>query len=507
MPIPGYFKNRTTPDVKGMSKSSIDTTLDRAQIINNGSINILYFGELDNYDVVINYGTISVAGESEDEFGVLLNGMPELLEIYEGGDNYRGLIDNDLESLADNEALIDNCVGGTISISGIMVNYKLFINHGSVEIVSEIRNGGILANDIINGTVDGDIICDFTEKIYESGTSIDYNGQLKLIIPEYSVYYTGEDTFEEEVETGFGDSVVTMTFATSDIEFGDYYYKAAEGNSYLIQEYELAKVVIRSDSESETDSSEVPVDYDEYWFDLFYGPDYPGIFSIIEMPLTDSWVDEPAVSKKYGEDPVITGTLQSGNSVDNLSVKYYSDADCENEIEDINSVNAGETIFVKIFYDGEDYPPFEYVKQVTIAKGDYDMSGVSFKDASKRYNRLPQHIEISGKLPVGADGSSPTVSYSGSAKTASDGPTRITASFSTTSPNYNAPRSMTAMLTIIGPDAPASPTYDDTGSSGSTAQNNDDDGGDKVDSVVVACIAAIASAAAIIVAIVFFRAH
>ena len=165
-------------------------------------------------------------------------------------------------------------------------------------------------------------------------------------------------------------------------------------------------------------------------------------------------------------------------------------------------------MYVKFGSEGNDqYAPFTQVEQVSIAKGDYDMSGVSFKDASKKYNRLPQHIEISGKLPVGADGSSPTVSYSGSAKTASDGPTRITATFSTTSQNYNAPRSMTAMLTIIGPDAPASPTYDDTGSSGSSSQSDSDDGGDKVDSVVVACIAAIASAAAIIVAIVFFRAH
>ena len=161
---------------------------------------------------------------------------------------------------------------------------------------------------------------------------------------------------------------------------------------------------------------------------------------------------------------------------------------------------------VDFIFDGpgvsEDHRSITLSSALTIEKADYDMSGVSFHSATKKYNRLPQHLEISGTLPTGADGIQVTVSYSGSATTAKDGPRTITAVFATESENYNVPASMTATLKIDGPAEPAPVDYD-SGSGKTTEKSKDDDDG--VSDAVIACIAAVAAAAAVIVAIVFFR--
>ncbi|MBE6528771.1 MAG: hypothetical protein E7Z64_06415 [Thermoplasmata archaeon] len=162
---------------------------------------------------------------------------------------------------------------------------------------------------------------------------------------------------------------------------------------------------------------------------------------------------------------------------------------------------------VDFIFDGpgvsEDHRSITLSSALTIEKADYDMSGVSFHNATKKYNRLPQHLEISGTLPTGADGIQVTVSYSGSAITARDGPRTITAVFATESENYNVPAPMTAVLTISEPANPPAPIDYDSGSGTTTEKKNDKD--DDIDPIVVACIAAVAAAAAIAVAIVFFR--
>ena len=82
----------------------------------------------------------------------------------------------------------------------------------------------------------------------------------------------------------------------------------------------------------------------------------------------------------------------------------------------------------------------------TVEKADYDMSGVTFANASKVYNGATQSVEISGVLPTGADGIKVTVSYSEGIKNV--GSKVINATFATESDNYNAPEAMTATLTV-----------------------------------------------------------
>ena len=88
---------------------------------------------------------------------------------------------------------------------------------------------------------------------------------------------------------------------------------------------------------------------------------------------------------------------------------------------------------------------------VTVEKADYDMTGVTFENASFKYDGTEKTITISGTLPTGADGIQVTVSYSGTNGTAltNAGSTEITATFATTSANYNVPEATkTATLTI-----------------------------------------------------------
>ena len=88
---------------------------------------------------------------------------------------------------------------------------------------------------------------------------------------------------------------------------------------------------------------------------------------------------------------------------------------------------------------------------VTVEKADYDMTGVTFENASFEYDGTEKTIMVSGTLPTGADDIQVTVSYSGTNGTAltNAGSTEITATFATTSTNYNVPEATkTATLTI-----------------------------------------------------------
>ena len=79
----------------------------------------------------------------------------------------------------------------------------------------------------------------------------------------------------------------------------------------------------------------------------------------------------------------------------------------------------------------------------TIDKADYDMSGIKFTGANITYDGNPHSIAISGELPTNV-----SVSYEGNGKTTVADSGTVTAIFSTTDSNYNAPDSMRATLTI-----------------------------------------------------------
>ncbi len=83
---------------------------------------------------------------------------------------------------------------------------------------------------------------------------------------------------------------------------------------------------------------------------------------------------------------------------------------------------------------------------ITVAKADYDMSGITFADDSVPYNGEEQSLAISGDLPAGV-----TVTYDGNGNT-NVGEYTVTAKFAVSDANYNEIDDMTAKLTITKAD-------------------------------------------------------
>jgi hypothetical protein len=95
---------------------------------------------------------------------------------------------------------------------------------------------------------------------------------------------------------------------------------------------------------------------------------------------------------------------------------------------------------------------------LTIEKATYDMSGITFANATVNYDGEAHSIYISGNLPSGV-----TVTYEGNEQTAA-GVYTVTATFIVDAANYNVPAAMIATLTIV-------PTYPVTVIDGSGSGN------------------------------------
>jgi hypothetical protein len=127
----------------------------------------------------------------------------------------------------------------------------------------------------------------------------------------------------------------------------------------------------------------------------------------------------------------ITGTLPSG-----VTVSYANNG----------QTAVGEYTVTATFADstGNYIVPSDMTAKITITKGTYDMSGVSFEDATYTYDGTEKTIAVTGTLPSGV-----TVSYTTN-KMTNAGTLTVTASFTGDSANYNSIDSMTAVLTISG---------------------------------------------------------
>lgn len=132
----------------------------------------------------------------------------------------------------------------------------------------------------------------------------------------------------------------------------------------------------------------------------------------------------------------ISGTLPSGVSV-SYDVSY--------------KVNAGEyTVTATFTGDSANYNAIPVMTaKLTIAKADYDMSGITFEDGSFTYDGQAHSLVISGTLPTGV-----SVTYAGNDKT-NAGEYTVTATFVGDYDNYIAIPDITATLTI----AKAAPAY------------------------------------------------
>ena len=154
-----------------------------------------------------------------------------------------------------------------------------------------------------------------------------------------------------------------------------------------------------------------------------------------------SGVSLPDVTHAYNgseDTPSIVGTLPSG-----VSVSYETSGVIK---------NAGTYVVKAVFTGNSNYEPIpDMTATYTVTKATYDMSGISFADASFSYTGREVEPQIVGKLPAGV-----SVRYVSEPAVIKDiGEYRVRAIFSGDAENYNAIPDMTATYTIseIGHDA------------------------------------------------------
>jgi hypothetical protein len=100
-------------------------------------------------------------------------------------------------------------------------------------------------------------------------------------------------------------------------------------------------------------------------------------------------------------------------------------------------------VFDAVYTDPDGiYEPTQGEITVSVAKAEYDMSGIAFRDTTVLYNGEAQSIFITGTLPQGV-----TVLYDGNEQTEM-GTYTVTVNFIVADTNYIVPQSMSAELTI-----------------------------------------------------------
>lgn len=166
------------------------------------------------------------------------------------------------------------------------------------------------------------------------------------------------------------------------------------------------------------------------------GSNYHGTSIVMSFAVTPATLVGATVTLQNHENLVYDGTektvaIKSVVLANGTVLTAYN-------VTGLKATNAGTyTVTVTVpNYEGSATATFE------IAKGTYDMSGITFDDVTVEYTGSPVNISISGTLPTGV-----SVSYVGNGITDVSSVT-VTANFTTTDSNYNTPASMTATLTI-----------------------------------------------------------
>lgn len=129
------------------------------------------------------------------------------------------------------------------------------------------------------------------------------------------------------------------------------------------------------------------------------------------------------------------------NLPDGVSVVGYTDN---------RATNVGKYIATaSLKYDERNYnSPESLFCEWEIKPTEYDMSSLIIESAEYEYDGLEHFPLISGSLPIGADGTSPSYTFTKGAVNVSDGEVDVTISFTSESQNYIAPKSVTAKVKI-----------------------------------------------------------
>ena len=118
---------------------------------------------------------------------------------------------------------------------------------------------------------------------------------------------------------------------------------------------------------------------------------------------------------------------------------------------DGRATTAGEyTAVATLSYDVENYYPPEPLRHVwTIERATYDLGSIRFESVTVVYDGKLHYPTISGEIPCGADGITPTYTLSSGASHVSEGEHTVTLTFLTESPNYLTPEPLYATVTVL----------------------------------------------------------
>ena len=117
---------------------------------------------------------------------------------------------------------------------------------------------------------------------------------------------------------------------------------------------------------------------------------------------------------------------------------------------DNRATNAGKyTATASLKYDEKNYnPPKAPSCEWTIKPAEYDMSTFEILSAEYEYDGMEHFPEISGSLPIGADGTTLTYTFTKGATNVSDGVVTVFVKFSTDSENYVVPKEISSTVKI-----------------------------------------------------------
>ena len=155
-------------------------------------------------------------------------------------------------------------------------------------------------------------------------------------------------------------------------------------------------------------------------------------YTIKQKPVEITWADLTLTYNGTAQAP--TATVKDGDlcTGDTCTVTVSGE-----------QTNAGTNYEATVTLSNGNYKATNAKITFNIAKADYDMSGITFANDTVEYDGQPHSIYISGTLPTGV-----TVEYEYNGKTNVSESGIVTAVFTTTDNNYNAPANKTATLTI-----------------------------------------------------------
>lgn len=381
-------------------------------------------------------------------------------------------IDGKLPTGLDGIKLAVSYSGEYIDVGG---PYTVVANYSTVS-----KNYNVPSSDIAQLTIT-------PAQINLNARSADYYGDYGFVFENIPAigkdvvtlyYFTGSQnagvyTFEKDVEEPSESGFIVYCICKSGEEY-KYNYEVASAANFTINkvDYKMddvrfndATYVYDAKKHSIEVTGELPIGIDGIQLEVSYTP---GFTDVGEATIVASF---STASKNYITPAQMKATLKitpAPLNIDAVSEVYqnktsyvYSDAITGISGEKITLVyygfkssDVGKYVWKNGDFDvtytsSDDKYNYEIVsvKDFTVTKADYDMSGVSFVDGTFVYDGQSHMITIDGTLPMGLDNIRVTVSYTSEGLTDA-GFTYVAAVFSTASKNYNVPAPMYAILTV-----------------------------------------------------------